>query len=311
MDRAIVNINPGGPGPLSLLNPRTAQLAWNAGQSIGRGIKRVYESYRQATPARKRSRMARSSPRGRRAARRPRRGRRYAKRTTGKRRGGRRYRSGPARVGKSLRTNFQMNDHNKIRAVQNLGEIEVKSGPLVQNNTRFVCDLDHWTTEWVDEIEKYSQFRMTDIQFVLKPRSVITSAHSVVCSTNQINHLSLRTVNPTDPPLAMQSIPKLQQTPGVRYIPLQRKARTIQNCAPMMTQLDSFVTTVGTDSFERQKTVGWIDITTDTKTLPLAAIEVTVPGMDTVTPTNLFWDVSVYATIHLRGNKTQLVAPFA
>lgn len=308
MDGRLVNIAPRGPvlGGGGFFNPRNVARAYRAGQSLGRGLKRAYNSYASSAPKRVR-RMAGRLTRGRRAPRR--RKRRFARKTVGKRRGGRRYRSGPAKVGRSLITNFNRNDYKTFRAVQNLGEIEVKSGVLLQNNTRFICELDHWTTEWADEIEKYSQFRMSNIQFVLKPRSVITSAHDMVVASNEIPYLTMRTVNPTDTEPALQSIPKLQQTPGVRYIPIQRKSRTVQNCAPMMTQLDSFVHTTGTSSYERQKIAGWMDITTSTKTLALSAIEVSVPAMSVVSPSNLYWDVSVYATIHLRGNNTQLIEP--
>lgn len=297
----------------------TFNNVWQTGQQIARGIrgvKRIADSFGSSDPrppSRRRKMARRMSRRRMRAPRSRRPRRRFARKTIGRRRGGQRYGRRARKVGMSLKANFQMNDRKSIRVVQNVGEISVAEGALLSNNIRFICELDSWTTEWADEIEKYTQFRMSDIQFVIKPRNIVTSGAEFRVATNQINNFAIRTVLGTDTIVPLMSIPELQQTPGVRYIPLQKKSRTIYNCDPTYQRIDTFVHSSGSSSFERVMKMGWTDITSQTKTLTLAAIEVTKPVMDRVRfdgiAGSLFWDVTVYATIHLRGNKDQLVEP--
>lgn len=235
---------------------------------------------------------------------------RFAKKRVGKRRG-RRYTSRRARVNKALNTNFGRNDVKSLRLVQSLGEIDVAEGAPLANNQRFVCHLDHWTTRWSRVIEAYEEFKFKDIQFVITPRTVATGSFKAQVLPNDIKYLALRTVNPTAAAFGNITVEKVRETPGFRFIPLQRKARTIQNVNPSL-EADTTVTNEsgGMTSITRHMKLPWMKVETVTKALDVAAIEVVRPGLATLNGDSFKYDVSVYATLMLRGNNDELIIPY-
>lgn len=264
---------------------------------------------------RRRSKYAMKRLRRRRAP--ARRMKRFSKKVLGKRRGTR-YTGARKNMGKKLNINFTRNDVRSLR-VQKLisGTLAIQEGSLLFNNTRYTLALSHWVSEWDDEISRYTEYRFTDCQFVLRPRNISTSSMTVQVTTGHVPYFALRTVNPIGPLVQLISQQKMQQTPGVRYIPLLRKARTIQNVIPSYTQRITALDGGGnpTVALTQHKAMPWITIGSTANLIEFAAIEITRPEVQVLrdgsnTARSLDYDVEVYATLHLRGNKDQLIAPY-
>lgn len=196
--------------------------------------------------------------------------------------------------------------------VQGVGTVSVREGAVLTNTQRFEIRLSSWTTEWAAEIDRYTQWKFANIQFVIEPRSVATGASNIRVATNEIPYLVVRSVVPSQPAVFTRSIQKLRQTPGCRYIPLLRKARVVHNINPTYNQVDTIDHPNGSTSMTtlRSSRMPWMEIDSALSDVPFGAIEITKPTLDSINGDGLNYDIRVYASIYLRGNKDELAAPY-
>ena len=298
--------------------PARARNFRSTGLNVLKGAAAVaavgYSAYKNyfSTKTNKAMVYRRSYRRKGRSMRRGRRGRkpRYAKKVLGSRRG-RRYTSRAGKAGKRLITNMSRNDVRTLRVVQQVGGISVAEGTPVANNQRFICHLDHWTTRWARVIEAYEEFKFKDVQFVITPRSIINGAASVRTERNEIPYLAVRTVNPIAPSDLNIAAEKIRATPGYRFLPITAKRRYVHNVSPGL-EIDQHVfrDTGTTTQVNSHRTAPWLKIETNTKALDLCAIEVRRPGLDIIAGHKIEFDVTLYATLCLRGNNDELVDPY-
>lgn len=237
---------------------------------------------------------------------------RYKKRPFGtlRRRRGRRYIGKKANISKRLITNFTRNDYRTLRVSHRIGDILLTEGTPLANNSRWVNHLDHWTTEWGREIEAYEEFRFKDVQFVIEPRSVITGASRIEMAAGELPYLGVHEVVGGAPALNNIEKSKMANTPGYRFIPVQTKRRHVFNVTPQVVVQDSVLDVSTLLPIPRVKRAGWMKINTDTKTLDQGIIEIRRPALVTGVGNQLAYDIYVYATIMLRGNKEELVDPY-
>jgi len=185
--------------------------------------------------------------------------------------------TGWGKRGKKLNANFSRNDRRSLRVCEKVGSFTVSDAILATNNFRYNCSLDEFLPQFIREVDSYEQFRLTNIQFVLVPRNFITGNSTAVVDVNQIPFIALRTVHSDTTVDPIINFDELRNTPGVRYIKLQKKSRTVIN--------------------------------TFSKAHHFASVEFSIPkllaGSD-----EFHFDVNAYATISLRGNKVELVPPY-
>lgn len=125
----------------------------------------------------------------------------------------------------------------------------------------------------------------------------------------EIPYIAVREVNPTNFLYNHLRPEEVRETPGYRFVPFTRKKRTIINCQPQLkTERDCF-NEVGTSGVKINSHLKapWMEITPSTKSLALTGIEVRRPEMETNSTMVYYYDVMVYATLHLRGNKDELI----
>lgn len=288
-------------------NAAVRHLARNIGHSIGsrlRGFRDRVSMPAQRTPRRRIGRRTRTIFRSRRP-----RARRSA--PAGKYRRGRRYTGRRTRQFKKLNTNVSINDFAKIRAVTNLGSVILTEGSPLSNNDRFAVSLSSWATQWARKIDAYEQFKITNVQFVINPRSVVTGASRIEVAGGEIPYLCIREVNTVGPKLLIVTADEIRSTPGYRFIPLQKKRRTVINVTPSLYQVDTYVNHLSLNTtYGHNKSMPWMNIDTQSKELQLGGIEIYRPKLNIGQGNQLAWDVSVYCTILLRGNKEELIEPY-
>lgn len=212
--------------------------------------------------------------------------------------------------GLKLDNNFARNDSKSIRCMKHIGQIIVAEGAQASNNTRFVCHLDHWTTDWASIIENYKEFRFSKVQFVIEPRNVGTGAQEFTVAAQNIPYLAVRTVVPAETTETPLSLDKVRSTPGYRFVPIMRKKRTVVNAAPVVARLDTMVQPGSNATIQYTTKMPWMEITTDTKAYDFAAIEIVDPELQVQSGDYLSYDIKVYATVHLRGNTAGIVSPY-
>lgn len=237
--------------------------------------------------------------------------RRTAKKVVGRRRG-KRYIASGAKINRPLLNNFNVNDYQKIRVSAAVGIMNVSGVPSISNNSRFVLQLDTWTTDWAAVIEEFDEFKFTNVQFVLSPQFRTSGGIHLTAANGDIPYIALRTVNPTTPALVNISTDQLRQTPGVRFINLNKQSRTVHNVMPSITKSIDQVDALATTKFESHARMPWTKINADTKAHDYAAVEVREPILDALNTTSDFtwkYEVRVYATIHLRGRKGGEIIP--
>lgn len=222
---------------------------------------------------------------------------------------GRRY-TGPRRrhTYARLDTNFTRNDYRTLRGVYSyFTGLEVREGALLQNN--FVYQLnpslfDQFTTNQ----SRFREFKLTNVQFVLEPRSIITGDQRIRVSQGDIPYLAVRTVNASDASPTNVDRDDVRRTPGYTYVPLARKRRTIINHSPSIT-LVTEVAQVGADvSTSRQWGMPWLPCRT-AGSLNLGSLEIRVPQLDVQNGDIIQWDVRMYATLRFRGAIEDVVDP--
>lgn len=210
------------------------------------------------------------------------------------------------------------NDYRTLRVVKEVGFFDVgQDTTLVNNNARFVCSLDHWTTEWSREIEAYEEFKISNIQFVIQPRTMAldTNATANHVYLGEIPYLAARVVNPNSPVSSQLLADDVRHTPGFRFLPFNTKKRFVINATPGLkvrsTVIDDTSSASGNSVLvDRHIRMPWLKIDSVTKALDLAAIEIRKPRFDNATGQAFKFDVRCYATLRLRGNKDELVPPY-
>ena len=255
---------------------------------------------------------------GRPAAKRFRRARRSTFRSSKKRRGGRgrvgtprgkRYTRYGSKIGKRLNTNFAVNDRRMIRVVERLGQIAITPGVLTTGNTqRFHIGLHHARPEWNSIILNYSEFKISGVQFVLEPRSVRSSSENIRVAPDEIPYLVIRTGLDRKPLVPVTDIAKLRQTPGYRYVRLTKRSRTVINCSAMVAKAQTFAD-ASVQTFESVIKMPWMKLTTAASNYDVCMMEIVRPEIAALDADEIYFDVSVYFTVHLRGNITAVVEP--
>lgn len=228
--------------------------------------------------------------------------RRYAPRVIGRTRGRRYTTSKRFRRQPRLNTNLTGNDYRKYRCQANLGVVRI-SGGSTTNTSRYELSLDSFTTYFA-AFQDWKQFRLANVQFVLVPRTCITGNFGVQVVSNDLPYLAVREVTNSENPPSNINMDSLRQTPGYRYIPIQKKARSVFSVTPQIHVQDRIVIGEGVfDTVDRYKRMPWIDNTETTQKLPFAGIDITRPTLSTGFTQDLNYDVYVYATVLLRGSK--------
>lgn len=292
------------------------QGARELGNNLGSSLRHYYNRFNMPqsprTPRRRGIKRKRTATSGR---RRPfKRQRRYARRTLGKYRG-RRYTQRSINRYRALNTNVTRNDYRTLRLCHHVGDIEIgRDTALVQNNYRYVCHLDHWTTQWSREIEAYDEFRFSNIQFVLTPRSVFPSTNQPqqnIVSVGDIPYMACRIVNPNAPIDSNQTAQEIRATPGFRFLDFTKKRRYIFNVSPGVKVATKVINESGSEvTIDRHMKAPWMMTNNITKALDLAAIEIRKPTFEGTGGQLFKWDIKVYATLHLRGNNDELIEPY-
>ena len=296
------------------LNYGLRQGASQLGNNIGRSLRHYYNRASMPTARTPRRSLKRKRPAGSHSGRRYKKPRRFTRRTLGRYRG-RRYTQ--KRIGRyrALNTNVTRNDFRTLRVTAHSGSLEIgRDTALIQNNFRYICHLDHWTTQWSREIEAYDEFKITNVQFVLTPRSVYQAtsngAQNVV-NLGEIPYMAVRVVNPNAPASVTLTSGEVRVTPGFRFLPFTSKKRFVVNVKPGLKLESSVLNEAGSPTeIERHISMPWMKIDAATKALDLAAIEIRKPLFESANGQIFKWDIRVYATLQLRGNKDELIEPY-
>lgn len=227
---------------------------------------------------------------------------------------GRRY-IGTRKPWRKLKTNFAVNDYRTVVVSRQLGTFQVDRGTTGGSNAIFKCNYDDLMQEdWSDLTEKYEQFYVKDITFVIEPKTISTSNITIRVDNNNIPYLVARPTDPNDVQPSVTDISKLRMT-SAKYIPIMKKRRTRINVTPVVTIQSTFSDAAGGSSVEykaeRYRRLPWLNTTTDGRSINFAQINITRPQLDTTEPLpdgfQLSWGVSVYATVKMRGNKNNII----
>lgn len=217
--------------------------------------------------------------------------------------------TGWGKRGKKLNANFSRNDRRSLRVCEKLGSFIINDAALATNNVRYNCDLNAFLPQFIREVDSYEQFKFSNVQFVIVPRNFMTGNSTSVVDVNQIPFLAMRTVHSDTSVDPIINFDELRNTPGVRYIKIQKKSRTVQNVKPMVTVQNTMVDLTVGSPFTIKRAMPWMDINSFSKAHKFASIEISGPKL--LAGSDEFnFDVNVYATILLRGNKTELVPPY-
>lgn len=292
-----------------------------AGNYLGNQLRSAYNSYRMPRPdsstpmrrirRRNRAQTARASRAGRaRSFAR----RRFARKVRGRYRG-RRYTDRGNKRYRSLNTNITRNDYRSLRVLANVGSIEVgQDTALVINNFRFPVSLATFKPQWDREFDAYDEYKLSNIQFVLRPRTVkdSTNGDRSIVTSGEIPYLACRSVNPNNTLDTMLGVAEINATPGFRFIKMSKKTRTIFNVAPAILINSTLADEQGgTISVQRHRPMPWMERNAALQEqLQVAAIEIRKPLFESGSGQLWKFDVMVYATVHLRGNKAEGIEPY-
>lgn len=299
------------------LNYGLRQGARFIGNRVGTGLRQQYNNFGMGTVNDHAARVRRGLKRKRftkPSSKFSKKARRYTRRPTGRFRG-RRYTQRRVNRYRGLNTNVTRNDYRILRVSKSVGTLDIgRDASLLQNNFRFPVHLDHWTTQWSREIEAYDEFKLKDVQFVLIPRTVAHATAepaSNVVKTGQIPYIAARVVNPNEVAITSLTPAEIRATPGFRFLPFWSKRRMVMNAAPGI-RIESAVhnETGLVAPVDRHRPMPWMRIDANTKALDLAAIELVKPEFESSNGQIWKFDIYVYATIMLRGNKEELIEPY-
>lgn len=258
-----------------------------------------------------RRRMATRSPwsRVRLGAKRKRYGRRPRRKGATYKRRGRRYTGRKYGRYRPLRTSMSVNDFRKFRCVaEYASDLNVTENTSAVNNYSFDVTPDLFP-QYETHRKRFREFRLSNVQFVLEPRSVITGGQDIRVKNLEIPYLAARTVNPTAPSPTAVDAADIRRTPGYTFIPLARKKRTIINGRPQVILLSTMSVPGANKIITRHKAMPWLNTGSVESDLSYCRLEVRVPGLDAQNGDELKWAVRCYADLHFRGNLEDLVAP--
>ena len=211
-----------------------------------------------------------------------------------------------------LNTNVTRNDYRTLRVQNYCGEIIAGADDtLTVNNFRFPLSLGYWTSAWMREINAYNEFRFSNVQFVLTPRTIYPSQATTgnTCDANEIPYLAVRHINANSATQDFLSSEEVRRTPGYRFLKLTSRRRFIINAKPSIRVSEEVINQQGgITEVIKHRPMPWTEITPATTSLNVAAIEIR-KGTFNTGGQRFHWDVSVYATLHLRGNKEELIQP--
>lgn len=236
------------------------------------------------------------------------RGRRNNPRRRVGRRRGRRFNTRGVKVNKSLNANFSGNDYRTIRVAN-----RVQSGISVTTNVPIVNTVGYAVSynglianTYEDMADKYDEFKVTSVQAVLEPRTVQTSDVKARMRYNNPPYLMVRERDPAIGSSTNSDFDLVRLTPGIKYIPLFKKSRTVFNMKPGLTFRTTMLDGLSEVDVDRHKSMQWLSTSSDeAKKLDLCRFEIITPTMDPIgTDPDLIlsWDIVFYATIKFRGN---------
>lgn len=291
---------------------RVASAALAAGLSRGADFSWLKNYYPSKNPFmaplrgyRKPSRFFRSryGPRRRRRAVRVRRkGKVYQRR--GSRYTGRRY--GKYRT---LKTSMACNDYRKFRCVTEFTtDLILKEGPSLQNNFAFDLIPDNFD-QFLTNKSRWREFRLSNVQYVIEPRSLITGASTIRVNNFEIPYLAARSVIPTTDSTLLVPATDVRRTPGYTWIPITSKKRTVVNIRPSVRLLDSMSIEGSNITITQHKAMPWVETQASESAAPWGRLEVRVPHLDVQNGDELRWSVRCYADVRFRGSLEDLVPP--
>lgn len=237
------------------------------------------------------------------------------RRFKGKRKGatykrrGRRYTSRRVSLYKRLNTNFTVNDYRKYRSTFAYGiDLGAKEGTAEQNNFAFEIRPDFFA-QFTDNKDDYREFKLTNIQFAIEPRSLVTGAQAIRVQNLELPYLAARTAASSSTAPLFLSHDDVRRTPGYTFIPLMRKKRTVINFKPYVRIRDTVIQ-AGSDSLlERTMPMPWLQTDVEASSLNYGRLELRVPTLDNQNGDELRWSVRMYATILFRGAVKSVVPP--
>jgi hypothetical protein len=151
---------------------------------------------------------------------------------------------------------------------------------------------------------RFSEFKFTNVQFVIEPRCVLTGKQAIRVKHNEIPYLATRFVASADHAPGLVDMGDIRRTPGFTFVPLAKKSRTIINVRPTM--VERAVIEQGGSDLNIYRSKGVPYMSTDSTALQ-GTFAVTHPSLDSQNGDELRYDIRCYATLHLRGNTEDLV----
>lgn len=205
----------------------------------------------------------------------------------------------------SLNTNFKRNDYDSVRVMAIVGSFVV-DGTFATNNLTFVVNGGHVQANFPDQFNKYEEFRLTNIQYVVQPRTVGKNQSTFNMIPGHIPYLLVREGDPADTGATSVLFSDALITPGYRYVPLMSNKRTVFNVTPGMTVLENVAEFGAPTPLARRKAIGWLKTTADSIGFDQAQLEIVKPAFSIGSDT-LDYDVYCYLTCHFRGNHVDIV----
>lgn len=226
-----------------------------------------------------------------------RKGRTYKKRGT-------RFRQRGVATRRKLNTNFARNDYRTLRCVAEFpGQVVVNQQADTENTVNFAISPTLFP-QFETNKGRFSEFKLTNVQFVIEPRSVLTGGQAIRVKHNEIPYLATRFIASADDAPTLVDMGDIRRTPGYTFVPLGKKSRTIVNVRPTMVERTT-IEQPGQDlKLYHSRSVPYMS--TDSTALQ-GTFAVTHPSLDEQNGDELRYDVRCYATLHLRGNLEDIV----
>lgn len=278
----------------------------NAVQNAPSYLRRAYNSYRASTRRMPRvGRAMRYRRRGRRTFGRRRRfsSRRFVRkpRWTGRRFNKRAFRKG-------LDTNFARNDRDSVRSMTFVDTLTVNDAITIVNNSTYRVNGNLVKANFADQFDKYDEFKMSKIQFVIQPRVCGNSNGNYIVGVANLPYLLVREGDPARGNTNTLNYNDALQTPGYRFVHIMKKKRSVFNVTPGMKIEETVMSDAAAVKVLRHKHVGWLKTDTVGVDFDQASLEILRPPLNLGTD-DLIYDIYCYITCNFRGNKIDLVDP--
>lgn len=217
-------------------------------------------------------------------------------------------------IHRKLDTNFARNDVESFRLQLFRGQFATSSA----DSHNFVQPMptlqELRDAGWNGDINHYKFYKFSRVQWVIEPRSRAPETNFRI-ATNQLPYLVCRTTGGSEIPSAMAA-EDARQTPGLRYVSIFKRSRTIVNAVPSIDTIDT-VSREGSNEamYTRSRRAPWLETESNNSISGNSQVQgylqVKVPKMDipTAAGDQLWYDVRCYLTVTLRGRDDNIVPP--